>query len=55
MARNTSGVNVEVIDDEERIDSLVEESQNKLVIIDVHATWCGPCEALRLYSEQDCA
>lgn len=46
MSKNQQ-VQVEIIEDAERVTSLLEESQTKLVIVDVHASWCGPCDALK--------
>ena len=37
----------DAIVDSEGWDEMIEESEAKLIIIDVHLEWCGPCEATK--------
>lgn len=34
------------IEDEATWESIIEQSENKLVVIDCHQEWCGCCEAI---------
>ena len=46
MGKGGPAFNLEIVDEEERIDALIQESHEKLVLLDCHMGWCGPCEAL---------
>ena len=46
MGKGGPAFNPEIVDEEERIDALIQESHEKLVLLDCHMGWCGPCEAL---------
>ena len=37
---------VQVVTSVQQFDELIQASQDKLVIIDLHMGWCGPCKAL---------
>jgi thiol-disulfide isomerase/thioredoxin len=45
MAKDISKVMIK-IEDEATWDSLIEQSETKLVVIDCHQEWCGNCEAV---------
>lgn len=34
------------IDDEASWNSIIESSEGKLLIVDIHQDWCGPTEAI---------
>jgi len=47
-------------DTESNWDFWMEQSNNKLVVVDIHKTWCGPCEVMnptfrRVFLELDSA
>ena len=46
MPKGGPAFNAESVEDNERIQELIADSHNKLVLIDCHMGWCGPCEAL---------
>lgn len=45
MAKDISKVIIK-IEDDQTWDSMVEQSETKLVVIDCHQEWCGNCEAI---------
>lgn len=45
MAKDISKVLIK-IEDDQTWDSMVEQSETKLVVIDCHQEWCGNCEAI---------
>lgn len=45
MSKDISKLIVKV-EDEATWLNLIEQSQNKLIIVDCHQDWCGPCEAM---------
>ncbi len=45
MAKDISKVLIK-IEDDATWDSLIEQSANKLIVIDCHQDWCGCCEAI---------
>ena len=59
MAGKTDVTKVMVrVEDEESWTQLMQESENKLVVVDIHQDWCGNCEAIlptmsRLYVDYD--
>lgn len=46
MSRGGPTYVVQGVEDEDMFDSLMEQSNEKLVLLDVHKEWCGPCDAL---------
>ena len=47
MATNVSGHgNVKVVDSDAFFKAELKKAGNKLVIVDFHATWCGPCKTI---------
>ncbi len=38
---------VQVITTAQQYDDLIQASHSKVVIVDLHMTWCGPCAALQ--------
>jgi len=46
MSRGTLQADVRVISDAKQYDELIQASQDKVVIVDLHMDWCGPCSAL---------
>ena len=45
MAKDISKIMIR-IEDEQAWDSIIEQSEAKLVVIDCHQEWCGCCEAI---------
>lgn len=45
MAKDISKIMIR-IEDEQTWDSLIDQSETKLVVIDCHQEWCGCCEAI---------
>ena len=57
MAKDISKILLK-IEDEAGWHSMLESSESKLIILDVHQDWCGPCEAIhptlaRVFADYD--
>lgn len=48
-----SGIGIEFIEDDWNTALLQAKEQNKLVFLDIYATWCGPCKMLKQYTFAD--
>jgi len=46
MSKDISKIAVE-IESEEQFQSLIDETDSKLLLVDCYVDWCGPCEAIR--------
>ena len=46
MSRGGPQYEIQNMEDEDMFDSLMEQSNEKLILLDVHKEWCGPCAAL---------
>lgn len=60
MSREDMSKKMIRIESSEQYQSLINESENKLVIVDIHADWAGPCDAMyptfnKLFLEYDYA
>ncbi len=58
MSREDASKRIVRIESSEQYQGLINESENKLVIIDIHADWSGACEAMyptfnKLFLEYD--
>jgi len=46
---------IQFIEDDWNLALKKAQSQNKLVFVDIYATWCGPCKMIRQYTFTDSA
>jgi thioredoxin 1 len=46
---------IQFIEDDWNLALKKAQSQNKLVFVDIYATWCGPCKMLKQYTFTDSA
>ena len=46
MQSSSHVAHIKNVTTEAEFDALVQESQDKVVIVDLYQTWCGPCSAL---------
>ena len=58
--KEKNAVHIQKLEDAAAFDSLLLESQTKLIVIDCHLDWCGVCDAMlpsftRVYQEYDMA
>lgn len=48
-----TGTGIQFIEDDWNIALKKAKEQNKLVFLDIYATWCGPCKMLKQYTFTD--
>src|SRR5215470_5813015 len=51
----TAAPGIHFIEDDWNLALKQAQAQNKLVFIDIYATWCGPCKMLKQYTFTDSA